>query len=136
MANEDILRQLLETQNKILETLKSHDSKLDALSENLKGLEKSQLKMDHRLSSLENGQVKMTDRLNSLEKGLQKVETRIENELTEKIRGLYDSREVTNDKFDQILNKLTDLENTSDYVLLKLAQHEVKQFTSQRKMIK
>lgn len=61
-----------------------------------------------------------------LKKGQQRIETRIENEVVDKIRGLFDAREVQNDKLDQINYKLTDIDDSVTYALAKVARHEAK----------
>ena len=43
-----------------------------------------------------------------------KLETKIENEITEKIRGLYDAREIINDKLSDINDKVDNLSNRID----------------------
>jgi len=55
---------------------------------------------------------------------LKKLETKIENELTEKIRGLYDSREVIRDKLSSINIKVENLSDRIDKheLIIKLAE--------------
>ena len=55
---------------------------------------------------------------------LKKLETKIENELTEKIRGLYDSREVIRDKLSSINIKVDNLSDRIDKheLIIKLAE--------------
>ncbi|MCQ1530282.1 hypothetical protein [Lutispora saccharofermentans] len=47
-----------------------------------------------------------------------KIENKIESEISDKICGLYDSREVTNDKLDKISNDIGDIKETISNVEL------------------
>lgn len=53
-----------------------------------------------------------------------KLETKIENEITDKIRGLYDAREVTNDKLDIIDEKMDKVQFDINNLTMKTAQSE------------
>lgn len=59
--------------------------------------------------------------LEDLQKGQSRLETRIENEIIEKLRGLYDDREVQNDRFDRIESKLDDMATDISYIAAKIA---------------
>ena len=54
------------------------------------------------------------------------LETRMENDVIDKIRALYDAREVQNDNAERIFRELSDINNNLDYALLKLVKHEAK----------
>jgi predicted nucleic acid-binding Zn-ribbon protein len=53
-----------------------------------------------------------------------KLETKIENEITDKIRGLYDAREVTNDKLDIIEEKMDKVQFDINNLTMKTAQSD------------
>ncbi|MCL6557698.1 MAG: hypothetical protein K6U74_02630 [Firmicutes bacterium] len=53
---------------------------------------------------------KINERIDSLERGQLRLETRIENEVIEKIRGLYDFRETQNDVNNRVLTALERIE--------------------------
>lgn len=51
-------------------------------------------------------------------KAIVKIENKIESEISDKICGLYDSREVTNDKLDKISSDIGDIRETISNVEL------------------
>ena len=69
---------------------------------------------------------KVFEKLESLEKGQRKIESRMENEVIYKLGALFDAREVQNDRHNQILEMLSEMDDELDYALLKLTQHEIK----------
>lgn len=79
--------------------------------------EKFQVLVLEQLKALTEGQVK-------LEATLLKLETNIENEVIDKIRGLYDDREVQNERFDRIEEKLGSIEVDTGYLVAKVAKLE------------
>ncbi|MBO8136765.1 MAG: hypothetical protein H0Z40_01300 [Desulfotomaculum sp.] len=92
-----------------------------------------------QLKSLVDGQQEISSEVNNLKsdvdelkRGQQRIETRIENELVDKVRALFDDREVQNDKLDQISDKLTDIDDSITYVLAKVARHEAKLMGARR----
>lgn len=68
-----------------------------------------------------------------ISKDLTRLETRIENEVVDKVRSLYDARELHQDQIDQVNEKLSDMDDKLDYLLLKTAKHEAK-LMAQKKM--
>ena len=109
---EQILKQILENQNQIIKTLQQHSTLLEQNSTRLEQHSKQ---------------------LETLQKGQLKLETRMENEVIDKIRVLFDVREFQNDRFDRIDNKLDDLDDKIEYALLKLMRQEIK-MQSKRKL--
>jgi len=64
------------------------------------------------------------DKLDNLENKIDKVDSnqlRMENELTEKIRGLYDFREVQNDINERLISTLDRIEAKVDVLQLETA---------------
>lgn len=59
--------------------------------------------------------------LETLQKGQQKLESRIENEVIDKIRILFDAREVQKDLNQQIINTLGRIEAKIDVLQLETA---------------
>ncbi|KJS85150.1 MAG: hypothetical protein JM58_09240 [Peptococcaceae bacterium BICA1-8] len=62
-------------------------------------MEKMYMDFNKRFDTLENAVLEN-------KKALQKVDAKIESDISEKIRGLYDSREVIHEKLDHITSTL------------------------------
>ncbi|ABO49517.1 hypothetical protein Dred_0982 [Desulforamulus reducens MI-1] len=69
--------------------------------------------ISEQMQALTQGQVR-------LENDLKRLEVRMENEVIERLRGLYDDREVQNEKLDKIEQRLTDIEVDTSYLVLKV----------------
>ncbi|WP_051688267.1 hypothetical protein [Desulfofalx alkaliphila] len=80
--------------------------------------EKFQKLVLEQLQTLTQGQAR-------LESGLEKLELRVENEVINKLEGLYLYREVQNEKLDKIEQKLTDVEVDTDYLVLRVKRLEM-----------
>ena len=83
--------------------------------------------MEETLKQLLEGQKAILDRLDQVDTQLIDVkasQTRMENDLTEKIRGLYDAREVQFDANDRIIGSLARIESKLDRMSLKVSSHE------------
>lgn len=83
----------------------------------LKVLTEGQSNMENHLEKLEH----KTDRIDS---GLLKLETRIENEVIEKVRALFDARQVQEDKLGHISEKLDSIEIDTGYLVSRVARLE------------
>ncbi|MDD4563110.1 MAG: hypothetical protein PHW39_08555 [Syntrophomonadaceae bacterium] len=70
-----------------------------------------------QLQTLTEGQQTLSEKVNIIDLN----QIRMENELTEKIRGLYDSREVQNDVNERIISTLERLEAKIDVLQLETA---------------
>ena len=57
---------------------------------------------------------KHTDQLDWLGKGQQRLETKVENEVADKIRALFDDREIKNERFDHLEKRFDFLEHRFD----------------------
>ncbi|MBO8138287.1 MAG: hypothetical protein H0Z40_09175 [Desulfotomaculum sp.] len=57
-----------------------------------------------------------------LKRGQQRIETRIKNELVDKVRALFDAREVQGDINTKILDKLEDIEINTNYTAAKVSR--------------
>ena len=91
--SEQLLRGILESQQLIIKTLQQHSKTLE-----------------HHGTQLE-----------SLQKGQLRLETRIESEVIEKIRGLYDDREVQQDTNQRITSTLERIEAKVDVLQMETA---------------
>ncbi|NLC47619.1 MAG: hypothetical protein GX766_10880 [Firmicutes bacterium] len=80
--------------------------------------------MENRMNDLENGQNMIAKQLNELGKGqeeLRKNVARMETELTEKVRALFDFREVQNDINERIISALGRIEAKLDVLQMETA---------------
>ncbi|MCL6478097.1 MAG: hypothetical protein K6T65_06745 [Peptococcaceae bacterium] len=93
---EKVLDQILETQNQILKTLQQHGE---------------------QLKTLEQGQTRLENKAN-------KLELRMENEIIEKLRGLYDDREIQNERLGRIESKLDSIEIDAGYLVARVSRLE------------
>ncbi|MDO7787635.1 hypothetical protein [Desulforamulus aquiferis] len=55
-------------------------------------------------------------KLDSLEKSQLRFETSIENEIIDKIRALFDAREITNEQLTKVIEKLDRIEVDTSYL--------------------
>jgi len=67
---------------------------------------------------------RINERLDSLENRQHRMETRMENEVIDKIKALFDDREVKNDRFDRIEDRLGSIENDTRYLVAKVVRLE------------
>ena len=86
----------------------------------LENLEEGQKRAEVRFENLEEGQKKLEVRLGNLEEGQRKIEIKIENDINDKIRALFDDREVTKDSFNNINNTLSDISEKLDIHNMKI----------------
>ena len=81
-------------------------------------------KMDNRLGNLENGQDILARQVNTLTEDVQNIrqsQVRMENELTEKVRALFDTRQVQNDVNERIIYSLNRIEAKLDVLQMETA---------------
>lgn len=90
----------------------------------LQALAEGQLRLETRMDSLDTNMNSLDTRMDSLDKGQLCLETRIENEVIDKIRGLYDFREVTNDQVTKVMDKLDSIEIDTGYLVSRVARLE------------
>lgn len=74
-----------------------------------------------QLSVLTEGQKELTTRFDKLGNKIDKLELRIENEVIDKIRGLYDAREIQNDVNERIIYSLNRIEAKLDVLQMETA---------------
>ncbi|MCL6479931.1 MAG: conserved oligomeric Golgi complex subunit 6 [Peptococcaceae bacterium] len=118
--------------NQILAELKALNNRVGNVENDLSALNNRVGNMENDLSALNNRVGNMENDLSALKKGQLHLETRIENEIVEKIRALFDAREAQSDKTNQILDKLTDIDDSITYALAKVARHEAKLFAQKK----
>lgn len=77
-----------------------------------------------RLGAVEKGQELLATGQQRLESKMDNIELRMENEVIDRIRGLFDAREVQNDRFDRIEEKLGSIETDTGYLVARVARLE------------
>jgi len=90
---------------------------LQALACEIKELKQGQAKLEANQQKLEANQQKF-------EANLLKIETKIENQVIEKLRGLYDDRDMQNDRLDRIERRLDKIEADTSYLVVRVAKLE------------
>ncbi|MDA8097202.1 MAG: hypothetical protein RDV00_05925 [Clostridia bacterium] len=109
-ALQDGQKALEDGQKAIWEKLTEHDGILGTLLERTSSVEM-------RLDNVEN-------RLEGVEKNQARLELRIENEVIEKIKALFDDREIQNNRFDIIENKLDGVSLDLRYLVTRVIRLE------------
>ncbi len=87
-------------QELVLQQLKAHTEGQNRLEERFDGLE---------------------ERFDGLEQKVDRLELRMENEVIDKLRALFDDREVQNDRLDRIESRLESLSTDVSYLVAKTA---------------
>lgn len=114
------------------------DNRLDGLEEGQKDLVSGQKALETRQVSLEEGQnilVKQVIKLTGDAQEIRQSQVRMENELTDKIRALFDDRSVNQDYFRTIKNTLARIENnlqTQSFMIVDLKEKQEDQETELR----
>lgn len=88
----------------------------------LKNLNRQVANMEEGQSRLASVVDKLEVRLGTVEKGQLKLETKLENEVADKIRALFDDREVQNDKLARMEDKLERVANDTAYLVSEAAR--------------
>ena len=147
MTNEQFQELVLQQLQTLTEGQQRMENRMDNIEQNqhkfenrMENLEQNQQKFENSMENLEQNQQKFENRMENLEQktnridtGLLKLETRMERELIDKIRGLFDAREVQNDRFDSLEVKLDEINESIEYALFKLMKQEIK-MQSKRKL--
>lgn len=110
---------------------------LAALTESQESLTHTVSSMNVRMGALEKGQDLIAGHVNSLTvdvKETRQSQVRMENELTDKVRALFDAREVTLDYFASIKNDLARLAEGQDQVKRLICHLDTKQEEQEREL--
>jgi len=120
---EKVLNQILAE----LQTLKEGQTRVE---NRIGSLEEGQSRLENRIGSLEEGQSRLENRIGSLEEGqsrletkIDKLEIKIESEVIEKIRALFDDRSVQMDYFTSIRDCLARVENRVEFLARQNVEH-------------
>ncbi|MCL6557505.1 MAG: hypothetical protein K6U74_01650 [Firmicutes bacterium] len=104
-------------QEYVLQELQENRKFQEYVFQELQENRKFQEMVIRQLQALTEGQAK-------LEANLLKLETKIENQVIEKLRGLYDDREMQNDRLDRIERRLDKIEADTSYLVVRVAKLE------------
>lgn len=78
-----------------------------------------------QLQLLAEGQRSLALEQKEIRKDLTRLEAKMENDVINKVRALFDANQVQDDRYDHVLEKLSDMDDKLDYMLLKVAKHDV-----------
>ncbi|RJQ30396.1 MAG: hypothetical protein C4589_03545, partial [Peptococcaceae bacterium] len=87
-------------------------------------LEKGQQTLEKGQQTLEKGQQTLEKGQQALEKGQLNIEIRLENEVIEKIRALFDGWQAHEEKFARIINTLDDISIDVRYLVARVVKLE------------
>lgn len=118
---EELLKQLLESQKEIQKTLKQQGEILQQHSNQLNVVQERLNFVQEQLDSLQKGQTRLESHMDFLDKNQLKLETRIENEIIDKIRVLYEARSVQEDINTRIIEALERIETKIDVLQMETA---------------
>jgi len=115
---------------KIKRSIASMEKVLNQILAELQTLKEGQTRVENRIGSLEEGQSRLENRIGSLEEGqsrletkIDKLEIKIESEVIEKIRALFDDRSVQMDYFTSIRDCLARVENRVEFLARQNVEH-------------
>lgn len=97
---------------------------LESMQTDIGGLKAGQDSLNAKVAGLEQGQNMIAKQVNELSaetKAVGESQVRMENELTEKVRALFDAREVQNDVNEKIMNTLDRIEAKVDVLQMETA---------------
>lgn len=108
----------------ILDELKTINQRVGGLEEGQKELKSDFSEMRTDVSELRTDVSGLKTDVSELKKGQLRLETRMENEVIEKIRILFDARQAGEERLDQINGRLDSIETGTDYLVARVAQLE------------
>ncbi len=100
----------------------------------LKELRQDQEAQGQRLEHLEKGQEELIGRVGSLEKGQQRLELRLEHEVIEKVKVLFDAHSLHLDYFESIRDSQARVEELLDLVFVQVTKLDDKQKNQEREL--
>lgn len=78
----------------------------------------------NELKSLNDGQSRIESRMDRLESKVDKLELRIESEVIDKVRILFDADKVREEKLSQVVEKLDSIEIDTGYLVARVSRLE------------
>jgi len=113
---ENRIGNLEEGQSRLENRIGSVENRIDSLENRIGSLEEGQSRIENRIGSLEEGQSR-------IETKIDKLEIKIESEIIEKIRALFDGRSVQMDYFASTRDCLARVENRVDFLARQNVEH-------------
>lgn len=123
MDNDKFQELMLQQFNKVFEKLDSLEKGQSKFETRMDSLDKGQSNLETRMDSLEKGQSSIKNRVNGLESKVDKLELRIENEVIDKIRALFDDRSINQDYFSSIKDSLARIEDQIEFLAHQNIEH-------------
>jgi len=123
MDNENFQELVLEQLKALVEGQKALHEGQARLETRTGNLEQGQSALIERVGNLEEGQVPIRRDVQLLQKGQSRIETRLENEVVEKIRALFDDRSMTQDYFISIKDSLARIEENTEVLIHRTIEH-------------
>lgn len=115
--SEQLFKEILGKLNTLNQRVDSLEGGQNELKSDVSDLKKGQSQFENRMDSLENRIENLEHKTDKIDSGLLKLETRLENEVIEKIRALYDDRSVNQDYFASIRNNQARIEEKLDILV-------------------
>lgn len=116
MDNEKFQQLVLQQFDKVFGKLETMETRMDSLEKGQKSLQQDVQGLHQDVQGLQ--QV-----VQGLQQGQLRVESRIENEVIEKIRALFDERSVQMDYFASIRNSLARIEDRVEFLARQNIEH-------------
>ncbi|WP_131820743.1 hypothetical protein [Desulfotruncus arcticus] len=133
MTNEEFQGLVLKQLQALTEGQKNLVEEQRNLAEGQKDLVEGQRNLAEGQARIESRMDKIESRMDKLESKVDQLEIRIEDEVINKIRVLFDANRLQDDRYNQVMLKLSDMDDKLDYVLLKVVKHDV-QLLAQKKL--
>lgn len=80
-------------------------------------------RLTQEITEIKQGQRELTIKVDGLDAQISKLETKIENEVIDKIKALYDAREVQSDVNERIISTLGRIETKMDVLQMETASY-------------
>ena len=130
---EKVLQQILEELKSLREGQEAQGQRLERVEKNqeaqgrrLERLEKGQEALQKGQEALQKGQDELRQGQQDLQNQVTKLEVRMENEVIEKIRALFDARQVHLDYFESLRDALTRVEENIDHLIRRERQQDMR----------
>ena len=110
------------------------ENRMDSLDNRMENLDNRMDSLDNRMENLENRMENLEHKTDRIDSGLLKLESRMENEVIDKIRGLYDDRSVNQDYFASIRNNQARIEEKLDILVSRAIKQDRKLYEHGREL--
>ncbi len=118
---EKQLNSLAEEQSQLQIQVTGATNRLDGIEKQLNGLAEEQSQLQLQITGATSRLDGIEKQLNGLEQDVKRMEIRMENEIIDKIRALYDARSVQEDVNSRIINTLDRIEAKLDVLQMETA---------------